>query len=246
MPLPSVGASSDGSSTCNEKSDVFFGGGAGAGADSGSGPAAEVVACIEAGDFDVDVAEAGVAVLFVVFFFVFRATDRGLNISGLPTSLTSSAGFIVSGIEGSAGRLGGGKFNPPGAAPSAPLDALEASSSRLKPLSALVLRLMPGRVWLLPAGLLSVVALPVFFGGGRNELKPEKRPPPPVRARFAGGSSPFGAPSPAEEATWGRLMVILPGFARSTTFWKAGFLGGALVTTGWAGASISASDSESE
>lgn len=180
--------------------------------------------------------------LLIVFFFVFRATERGLNINGFPTSLTSSAGFIVSGIDGSADRLGGGKLSPPGAA-SALLELFEGSSSRLKPFSALVLRLIMGRAWLLE-GLLSV-AFAAFFGGGRKELKPEKRPPPaPVRARFAGGPSPFDAPSSLEEAAWGRLTMILPGFDRSTTFWNAGFFGAGL-TAGF-GASTSGSDSDSE
>lgn len=174
-----------------EKSDVFFGG-AGAGAGSAF---ANAVSWVEATGFGADAVEAWAAVLLMGFFFVFRATDRGLNSNGFPTSLTSSAGFIVSGIDGSAGRLGGGKLRPD--APSVLLlELLEGSSSRLNPFSALVLRLMPGRLKVLPS-----IGFPVFFGGGRNELNPEKTPPPPVRARFAGGSLLLAAPASLEEET---------------------------------------------
>jgi len=67
-------------------------------------------------------------------------------------------------------------------------------------------------------------SLPVFFGAGKNELKPENRPPPPfVRARLSGGSSPVLLV--VSLAGVGRLTTILPGLLRSTTFWNGfGFL----------------------
>jgi hypothetical protein len=88
--------------------------------------------------------------------------------------------------------------------------------------------------------------LAAVFGGGKKELKPLKRLPPAVFARLAGGPSLGWALSGALEVV-GRLTRILPGFERSTNFWKGLLLvldaGAAL--TGWLGC-VSASDSESE
>lgn len=227
-----------GSSRCIEKREDFFGGGAGAGA---SLPAtgfedvagAAAVVCLSVVDFGV-----------VFFLLLFLLTERGLNIIGLPTILTSSAGFCPSGIVGSACFFGGGKLSPDEAPACDPSEVWVSSPSREKAGAAPVFKLTPALAlpWPRPPDGLAFG----FLGGGKNELKPEKRPPAPapVRARFAGGSSPC-----CVLVAVGRLTTILPGLDRSTTFWK-GFLDVALVDDGLEdvvdGLGGGASDSESE
>lgn len=153
------------------------------------------------------------------FFLVLMPTDNGRNMSGLPTSFTSSAGFWPSGILGATSCfLGGGSFIPSDGTDNASLAAsdISSSASRLKPGAALVFRLMPGLGGALADGL--EMGFPAFLGGGRSELSPEKSPPPVVRARFAGGSSDL-----LELVVSGKLTKILPGLERSTTFWKGFF-----------------------
>lgn len=95
-----------------------------------------------------------------------------------------------------------------------------SSAFRLKPGAPLVFKFTPGLggPLLVDVGDDEGVAfgLFAFLGGGRNELRPEKSPDPPVFARFAGGSMPGGL----SLEICGRLTMILPGLDRSTTFWN--------------------------
>lgn len=193
-----------------EKRDVFFGGGGCAGSVFG----VESLVLLGPGSAAAGVGFAG-AEGIGFFFFGFLETDKGLNIMGLPTNLTSSAGFCSSGIDGPSCFLGNDTLAP--ASPPSSLPKISSPPSRLNAAAELVFRFTPGLGLALPdaAGL----GLLAFLGGGRKELNPEKRPPlaSPVRARLAGGSS------AVEVAVCGRLTRILPGLERSTTFWK-GFL----------------------
>ncbi len=82
------------------------------------------------------------------------------------------------------------------------------------------------------------------LGGGREEPKLLKRPPPLLTfARLAGGSSDGVVTSTA--AGVGRLTTILPGLALSTSFWN-GFFEPAAAVGREVGMAASASDSESE
>lgn len=188
--------------------------------------------------------------LVALFLPGFRDTDNGLNINGLPTSLTSSAGFCSAGIDGcfAVDSASSPLFDVPSEPPSS-----FSSTSLLKPGVAPVFKLIPGLGAGFPLLLLDATGFPTFFGGGRNELKLLNAPPLPVTfARLGGGSlSPSaGLLLSRLDEPCGRLTRILPGFARSTTFWK-GFLppaagavtdceGGTGLATG------SESDSESE
>jgi hypothetical protein len=94
----------------------------------------------------------------------------------------------------------------------------------------------------------NAVGLPVVLGGGRKEPKPLNRLPPVTLARLAGGSS-FDGCDASVPAAVGKFTTILPGFDRSTSFWKGLVLGleeaaGLAATLGCA--SVSESESESE
>jgi hypothetical protein len=79
---------------------------------------------------------------------------------------------------------------------------------------------MPGRGAALPLDAIDAAGFPVVFGGGRKELKPLKRPLPPVLARFAGGSSLVCDSTDSLPPVVGRLTTILVGLERETNFWK--------------------------
>lgn len=152
---------------------------------------------------------------------------------------------------------------PPEASSPPPMTISSSSSPPplLNPGAALVFRLTPGLGLeaddeddMGPGRL--VLPEEAFLGGGRKELKPEKRLLPAswsVRARFAGGAPSFASRVfEEEEDDGGRLTTILEGFERSTTFWK-GFLPVVVVVVvvdealeggGFGGASESDSDSE--
>ncbi len=224
-----------------EKRDIFFLGGGALGA--GAAGAAVVVVVLAGGAPD---GIGPAAIELVSFFLVFKgafflATERGLNMSGLPTSLTSSSGFWPSGIEG---PLNVAWF----ASPSGPTPSMSPSLRLENAGSAAVRRCTPG------AGAVPVArddgagaASPVFFGGGRNEPRALNLLPPEILVRFAGGWSASGVSSGVALAAE-RLTRILPlpgPDERSRSFWKGFFE--AAVGTGvgfcW---TDSPSDSESE
>lgn len=180
---------------------------------------------------------------FVAGFFLFdRATESGLNMSGLPVSFTSCAGFWPSGIVGSASLFGAGRLRPP-----APSSLLYISSTLLLLNAAALLVFSP-----IPGGFdcfvdgLDAADAPVFLGAGRNELKPEKRPLPAVLVRLAGGPStaPLSEALPADGG--GRLIISFPLFEASTSFWN-GFLPlGSVVVVDWGGFCVCCSVSDPE
>lgn len=215
-----------------EKREVFLGGGGCAGS-----VGTDVFAVVGAVSAEIGAGFAG-AEGTAFFFFGFRDTDSGLNIMGLPTSFTSSAGFCSAGTDGPSCFLDGAPAPSPSSPPNKSPTPL--SSSRLKAAAELVFRLIPGRGLALPPAVAAALGLFAFFGAGRNELKPEKRPPlpSPVRARFAGGSSLV-----EEEVAWGRLTRILPGLERSTTFWKGFF---EVLVVDCLGTDAAGAESESE
>lgn len=215
----------DSSSVCMENRDTFLG---------CAGFSGSVVGFVSCGAAD---CADGVADGFMTFFLGFLDTDNGLNIMGLPVSFTSEAGFCSSGIEGCESRFGAGRPIPrPELSPSS-----EGSVSRLNPGAALVLKLIPGGFDWLEDGVDGAFAA-AFFGAGRNELKPENKPLPPVFARFAGG--PSGCVESSAEAC-GKLTTILPGFDRSTTFWN-GFLAPGFAMGFWGFSDSEPEDSDSE
>lgn len=241
---PVLGAASAGSSCAMENRDTFFfflGGSADSGVDCESvwDGVAEVNPAV--------VVVAGFAVVLLFFFTGLLDTDRGLNITGFPTNLTSSAGFCPAGIVGCACCCD---------EDSSPLSSVSSFRSvpLLKPGPAPVFRLTPGRRGTVFAALLATVAaLPAFLGGGRNEAKPLKAPPP-VLARLTGGSSPVLAVvfDSSDFEVPDRLTTILRGLERSTTFCTGCFA----VVAVWGGTAaeagagvvgfVTVSESESE
>jgi hypothetical protein len=225
-----------------EKRDIFFFGGGGS-----------VVVLVAVGPFWV----AGVLAIgpapagnWAFFFFrgaFFLATERGLNMRGLPTSFTSSSGFWPSGMDGPAVlELGGGRIMPD-VGPASP--SSKASPPLMKAGSAPVRKCTPGAgvepsCLELPAA--AGAAAPVLFGGGRKEPRPLNRLPPAVLVRFAGGCS-FSASASVVELAAERLTTILPApEERSRSFWKAFFGAADVVADVGFDRTVSVSDSESE
>lgn len=204
-------------STSRENKDTF---GFGATFPVFCGVAGVLICGVEVEVEGVDAFEFG----FWGFFFAgFLATDNGLNINGFPTNLTSSAGFCSSTKE-----LGGGKFNPDPLVPSSSSSgssvvyslSCTGSGSLLKAGAAPVFKLTPAPKPLFrapfPPPNVALVDCPVLFGAGKNELNPLKAPPP-VFARFVGGSSVLVS---SFKDACGNETRILPGFDLSTTFWN--------------------------
>lgn len=192
---------------------------------------------------------AGALGATVFFFWGFLATESGLNMSGFPTSFTSSSAFCPSGSDGpffGAGRLSPEEKPDPDVDSEAPYPSSPSSLLVLeKAGSAPVLKFTTGLGLLLvlsvDADIEAVLAAgAVFLGAGRKEPKLLKRlaPGPAVFARFAGGSSSAGfgsGPVPALP----RLTMILPEPEpeRPMSFWN-GFL--VVVEEAAAGAGVGA------
>ena len=148
----------------------------------------------------VDVAE----VLPVVFFFFcgFRATERGLNIIGLPTIFGSSTRFVSPAFSAADSVLVSPFSSSCPSRSSVAPEAKFETGSRLKPTSELVFKLTP-----LPSpGPFEAPLAPVFFGAGSMALNPPK--PPAVFAFLAGRSSSCSATSAFGPELSGRLTRI--------------------------------------
>ena len=177
-----------------EKSETFGFGGGGVSVSDFEGVWLEVGPGVE-------VAE----VLPVGFFFFcgFRATERGLNIIGLPIVLGSCAGFS-SAVFSVVGRsIVVSPFSTSrGSFSSVASEVKLGAGSRLKPTSELVFRLTP-----LPSPIPFEAPLaPVFFGAGSIALNPPKLPA--VFAFLAGRSSSCSAISAFGAELSGRFTRI--------------------------------------
>lgn len=249
-----------GSSSPMEKRETFCLGAGAAALDTSVGAAA--AAAVETLFWDTATPGDGLGAARGPSFFLFLAgafflaTERGLNMSGLPTNFTSSSGFWPSGIDGPARalELGAGRFSPDDeAVPSPP--KFDVSSSSLPPLtnagSAPVRKCTPGAgavPRLLSAAADAMAA--VFLGGGKKEPKLLNLLPPAVFTRFAGGCSSSALGSGAA-AAGERLTRIFPApDERLSSFWNGFFDAGAVddgaaLGVGFCGTD-SVSDSESE
>ena len=165
----------------------------------------------------------GVPMALALFFFLFRATDSGLNIIGFPVVATDADPNVGVPFSSSMNAGLGIEFGIPVSSAVLPPSSVNSSrsswsASLLNAGSAPVFRLKTFRAGALlpvpfaPGGLLAVVSL---FGGGSIALKPANAPAP-TRGLFAGGSSSWLSVEVCDGKESVRLMRIFLGLDLST------------------------------